>query len=428
MTRRIFRATNIVLFLLCLMYFLTYVDRVNVATAVSAFRKEFSLNNMQVGFLFSAFAYPYFVFQILGGWLADRYGAHKVLTVCGLVWATSTILMGLVHTFLWMIAARLLLGLGEGATFPTATRAMASWTPVGKRGFAQGLVHSFARLGNSITPWFVATLIAAFSWRASFVLVGILSTAWALGWALYFRDNPAKHKGITQEELAILPNISRKREKIAVPWKPVLKRMFPVVVVYFCYGWTLYMFMGWLPSFFNAQFHLNLKNSALFASSVFFAGVSGDTLGGVVSDWLFHKTKDAKIARTYVIAASMLLCCLSVAPIMYTRNLTLVALSLSSAFFWAEMTIGPMWAVPMDIAPKFSGTASAIMNMGAALAAIISPLLFGYIVDKTGSWTLPFYGSMVLMLFGTALAFTMHPELPLAEAGEAKSAPAVAGA
>ena len=113
---------------------------------------------------------------------------------------------------------------------------------------------------------------------------------------------------------------------------------------------------------------------------------------------------------------------------MYTRNLTLVALSLSSAFFWAEMTIGPMWAVPMDIAPKFSGTASAIMNMGAALAAIISPLLFGYIVDKTGSWTLPFYGSMVLMLFGTALAFTMHPELPLAEAGEAKSAPAVAGA
>jgi len=426
MRPRIFRATNVVLGLLCIMYFLTYVDRVNVATAVGAFRHEFNLSNMQVGFLFSAFAYPYFVFQILGGWLADRFGPRKILTICGLIWASSTIMMGMVHSFAWMITARLLLGLGEGATFPTATRAMASWTPVGKRGFSQGITHSFARLGNSITPWFVATLIAAFSWRASFIMVGVLSTSWAFAWFMYFRDEPSNHKAITQDELAILPALTKRKEKLVVPWAPILKRMFPVIVVYFCYGWTLYMFMGWLPSFFKAQFKLNLSSSALFASSVFFAGVIGDTLGGVVSDWLFHKTRSAKIARTYVIAVSMLLSCLSVVPIMYTHNITLVAVCLSSAFFWAEMTIGPMWAVPMDIAPKFSGTASAVMNMGAALAAILSPLVFGYLVDKTGSWTLPFYGSMVLMLFGTGLAFTMHPERPLVVAGEEK--PALVGA
>jgi len=92
-----------------------------------------------------------------------------------------------------------------------------------------------------------------------------------------------------------------------------------------------------------------------------------------------------------------------------------VALALSAGFFCAEFTIGPMWAIPMDIAPKYSGTASGMMNTGSALAAIVSPVVFGYIVDKTGHWTWPFVGSMLLMLVGAALTFAMHPDRPLGE-------------
>src|SRR5437660_7061760 len=91
------------------------------------------------------------------------------------------------------------------------------------------------------------------------------------------------------------------------------------------------------------------------------------------------------------------------------------ARKLGAAFFFAEFTIGPMWAIPMDIAPKFSGTASGMMNTGSALAAIVSPVVFGYIVDKTGHWTWPFLGSMALMLFGAALSFAIHPDRPLSE-------------
>src|SRR5262245_50338124 len=118
------RATRIVLFLLCVMYAITYIDRVNVSTASVVFRDEMHLSNTQVGLIFSAFAYPYLIFQIIGGWIGDRFGARRVLTVAGIVWSVATLLMGLAGSFGTMIAARLLLGLGEGATFPAATRAM----------------------------------------------------------------------------------------------------------------------------------------------------------------------------------------------------------------------------------------------------------------------------------------------------------------
>jgi MFS family permease len=134
--RRVFAATNIVLFLLCLMYLLTYIDRVNVSTASSVFEKELGLNKTEVGFIFSAFAYPYLIFQIVGGYLGDRFGPRKVLTVCSLIWGLATILTGLVSGFVAMVLARILLGFGEGATFPTATSAMARWTRPVDRGFA----------------------------------------------------------------------------------------------------------------------------------------------------------------------------------------------------------------------------------------------------------------------------------------------------
>ena len=124
-------ATGIVLGLLCLMYLITYVDRVNVATAGDAIRRELSLSNTQLGLVFSAFAYPYLLFQVFGGWVGDRFGPRLTLFVCGAIWAAATILTGLAGSLMVLLLVRVLLGLGEGATFPVATRAMQSWTPPG---------------------------------------------------------------------------------------------------------------------------------------------------------------------------------------------------------------------------------------------------------------------------------------------------------
>jgi MFS family permease len=431
MRPRILRATNIVLGLLCLMYFLTYIDRVNISTVAASneFLQEIPLSKVQVGFVFSAFAYPYLLFQVIGGWVADKFGPRKALAVCGVIWAGATIATGLVHGMVSLFVARVILGFGEGATFPTATRAMSYWTPKEKRGFAQGITHAFSRLGNSLTPWLVAFLILNFSWRASFIIIGIVSIIWALAWGLYFRDDPTKHSAVTSAEIASLPPYgSRKATDVKVPWSRLIRRMAPVTVVYFCYGWILWLFLSWIPSFFKGEYHLDLKKSALFASGVFISGVLGDTLGGIVSDKLYAKTHNPKIARCNMVALMMLLCAIALIPIIYTRNVNLVALALSGGFFFAEMTIGPMWAIPMDIAPKFSGTASGLMNTGSALAAIISPVIGGYLIQRTGNWMLPFIVSMGVILLGAALSFTMHPERPLSDADVGPGpTPAIAG-
>jgi sugar phosphate permease len=404
-----FSTTTNVLVLLCLMYAINYIVRVNVSTAAAVFQPELHLTNTQVGLIFAAFGYPYLMFQIIGGWISDRFGARRVLTVFAIIWSSATVLMGLTSSLAGMLAGRVMLGLGVSA-LPTATRAMSNWTPAGKRGFAQGITHSSARLGNALAPPLIAWLIVLVTWRGSFVVTGLVSFLWVIAWYWYFRDNPSEHPAITPEELNRLPKFEAQRKKQAVPVLRLARRMLLVTIVYFCYGWTLWFFLAWIPSYFLHSYHLKLSSSALFSSGVFWGGVAGDALGGIVSDRIFHRTGDRKKARRNLVIFGFLCSMVLMLPVLFVHNLVLVAILLSAAFFFAEFTIGPFWAMPMDIAPRYSGFASGFMNSGSALAAIISPMVGGYIVDKTGNWELTFVTGMGLLLFGAILAFWIKPE------------------
>lgn len=402
-------APSIVLFLLCVMYFLTYIDRVNIATAASDIQKEFHLSKGQYGLAFSAFGYPYLVFQVIGGRLGDRLGPRKTLFLCGTIWAVATAITGLAVGLWSLIAFRVVLGFGEGATFPTATRAMQSWTPASRRGFAQGVTHSFARLGNAVTPPIVAALMVWITWRGAFVVLGVASLVWVLVWWAYYRDDPRDHAGVTPDDLTRLPPPGAAKPAVAVPWRRLIVRMLPVTLTYFCYGWSLWLFLTWIPQFFRDHGELDLKKSALYSSGVFLAGVVGDALGGIVSDHLLHRTGRVTFSRLVVIIVGMLGAAGCLIPVLFTRDINALALCLSGGFFFLELVIGPIWSVPMDIAPQYSGTASGLMNTGSALAAIVSPPVFGYLVDAAGDWHLPFLGSIVFLFVGTALSFTMRP-------------------
>jgi nitrate/nitrite transporter NarK len=194
-----------------------------------------------------------------------------------------------------------------------------------------------------------------------------------------------------------------------------LRRMWPVTLTYFCYGWSLWLYLNWLPLFFKNNYSLDIKNSALFASGVFFAGVIGDSLGGILSDRILKRTGNIRLARLSVIVLGFAGALLSLLPILFVHDMTIVALCLSSGFFFAELVIGPIWSVPMDIAPKYSGTAAGLMNSGSALAAIVSPLVAGYVIDVTGNWYLPFLMSIGFLLLGGFSAFLMHPQKPFEE-------------
>ena len=402
------RPTTVVLFMLCAMYFITYLDRVNVSTAAVGFGAEFNLSKTQIGLVFSAFAYPYLVFQIIGGWVSDRFGAKRTLVFCGLIWAGATVLTGLAGGFVSLLIARVLLGLGEGATFPAATAAMSRWVAKEQRGFAQGITHAFARLGNALAPAAMIAIMAAYGWRESFYVCAGISFVWVMLWMLVFTEHPKDHPRISKQELDVLP-VPKPKSKVALPWGRLFKRMAPVTIVYFCYGWTLWLLLSWVPMYFM-NMGLDLKNTAIFSSTVFFGGVVGDTLGGVVSDRIYKRTGDLNKARSRMVAVCLFLTLVALVPLMFTHNMYVSLACLAVGFFFSEMTIGPMWAIPMDIAPDHCGTASGMMNTGSAMAAIVSPVASGLLIDHFGNWQLPFLVSIVLLAIGVMLSFRMRPQ------------------
>ena len=195
-------------------------------------------------------------------------------------------------------------------------------------------------------------------------------------------------------------------------------RMMPVTIVYFCYGWTLWLYLNWLPSFFLHEYRLDLGHSALFASAVFSAGVAGDVVGGVMSDRILERTGDLQKARRNVVVAGFLgsfLC--PAADLRDARAARHRAVPGGGALLRPRSSSGRCGRSRWTSRGKFSGTAAGLMNTGSALAAILSPLAFGYVADLTGDWHLPFVGSVGLLLLGAALSFTMHPERAFVEQG-----------
>jgi sugar phosphate permease len=406
------RPPTVVLALLCAMYFLLFVNRTNLAIAGPLVQADLKLSNTDLGLAFSAFGIPYALFQLFGGFIGDRFGPRRTLTVAVFLVCAATAWTGAVGGFASLFLARILLGIGEGTAFPTATRAMSAWTARGRWGFAQGITHTFARVGNAATALIVGQMILLLTWRGAFYWLAPVNLIWGAVWFWYFRDDPASHRSIEPDDLTALPQRARGDHQGPMPWLRLARCIAPVTCVDFCYGWFLTLFQTWIPNFFVQNFALNLNRTALYTAGVLFAGIIGDTLGGVLSDWLFQRTGNLSLARRSVIIVGFVGAAVFTVPVIFVHDLTVAALCLSLAFFFAELIVGPIWAVPMDMAPRHAGTASGMMNFGFGVSSILMPWFFGRMIDLTGTWTVPFTVSIALLVLGAVLAYRLRPDKP----------------
>jgi MFS family permease len=189
--------------------------------------------------------------------------------------------------------------------------------------------------------------------------------------------------------------------------------MSSVTLVMFAYGWTYWVFVSWLPLYFVNRHHTDLKNSALLTSALFFAGLVGNTVGGIVSDWILRTTGRNRLARCSVILVSLLGAATLITPTMFYNDLRIVVPLLAGAMFFLELTIAPMYAIPMDVSKEYAGLGSAYVIMGVGLAGIVSPVVFGWLIDLTGNWNVPFATSVGILLLGAAAVPLLRPDLPL---------------
>ena len=416
--RKFFKVRHLILAVMCLMYFIAYIDRVNISVAGPLIKQEFGLSPTQLGIVFSAFAYPYAAMQIFGGWCADRFGPRLVLTVLSIVWAVATIMCGFAWGLTSLLMFRFVLGIGEGGAFPTATRAFTFWLPATERGFAQGITHSFARLGGAVTPPIVIGISALYGWRESFIILGVISLVWTALYVWVFRDTPVEHPWVKPDELAEIGLKASQRKGTAkgkTPWKEMISKMWLVTFVDFCYGWSLWVFLTWLPSYLKDARGFDLKQLALFTALPLLAGVVGDTLGGVVSDTVYKRTGNLKLARRLMLVIGMGGALVFIIPVVYTQNPLMAVALLSASFFFLELTNAVLWSLPLDIAGAYAGTAGGMMNTGFGVAGMISPVAFGYLIQVTGSYEVPFGISALLLAIGVVCALFIDPTRKLGD-------------
>lgn len=425
------RRRGLVVVLLCVMYFISYFDRTNIATtgtAVGPGAKDgtsvlqsvahggLGLTSFEFGLATSVFAIGYAIFQIFGGRIGERLGPRRGLLVLGLVWGLATLASGLSGGLISLLIARGVLGLAESATFPTATQAMSRWLPKERNGLIQGIVHSASRLGTAAAPIVVAALIAAADWRWSFVIVGLVSIAWAVVWFVLFRDQPRDVKGIAADTPGI-PALPKAADLPPVPWRRLARSILPVTAVDFGYGWVAWVFFTWIPQLLSTWYAIpgggGLASYGLLTSLVLIGGVVGDTAGGLLSDLMARRTDDARSARRTFLLVGFIGASVFMVPVLFHPALGATVACLAVAFFFLELTNAQLWSIPMDVAPTWSGTASGMMNSGFAVSGVVTGLLGGALITWAGAGGAGFVWlfalSIAVLVAATVLAGVMTP-------------------
>jgi sugar phosphate permease len=416
-------ARHWVLFLLVLHYGNTYIDRVAIAAAAPMIRSELALDPITLGLVFTSFTLAYALFQIPGGWLADRFGPRRILTAIVVYWSVFTMATGLAWNATSLIVIRFLFGSGEAGAFPAAPRAFSRWLPATERGFAQGITHSGARLAGAFTPPLVAVIMITWGWRPAFFVLGLTGFLWGAVWYWYYRDRPEDHGSVNAAELAIIhakpvEEIEAAQGRAAppavvekVPWSKLLRspNMWTICLMYFCYVYTFWIFLTWIPTYLVESRGFGLLAGGIFAGMPLLAGAVTNTLGGWLSDRMIP-VRGLRFARRAPAIFGFVVGVGFMVPGVLTTNPYIAVACLTMAAAGLEFTTGVSWAVAMDVGPEYAGTVSAMMNTFGNLGGALSPLIFGMLVQWTGRWELPFLVASALCLVAAAAWLRIDPE------------------
>jgi len=414
-----------VLLLISLMYLITYMDRTGISIAAPEMAREFRLSPTQIGIVFSVFLWAYAIGQIPLGSLADRLGPRLVFLIIVPFWSVMTAMTAIAGGLSSLIVIRFVFGLAEAGAFPTATRAMQLWFPKAERGIVHGVTHSFSRFAVAIVPFIAVNIMIAFGWRWIFYLFGAAGLLWSAAFYLVYRNLPEGHPRVNQSELALIRGLDSNgvikpvdlHQQLAPPWRIIFRsaNMWYIAAGYCCFYYGTYFYMTWFPTYLLEYRHLSLKAVGTLASLPLLAGMVGDIVGGTLTDRVYRKTGRLRFARRIVAAPAMLVSGACLIPAAIVHSAATAILCLTASLFFLELVISPAWAVPMDVGGEYSGTVSGVMNMAGSLAASLSPIIFGALVQR-GFWITPFLITAGVLLTGALIwTFLIDPERSVVE-------------
>jgi MFS transporter, ACS family, glucarate transporter len=402
------RARYTLLYFACVLSVITFIDRVCIAASAPAIRSELGLTTVQMGWIFSAFTFAYAAFEIPSGWLGDLIGPRNTLMRIVLWWSAFTTASGLAWNFTSLLVARFLFGVGEAGAFPNISRSFARWFPVTERGAAHGAVFMSTRIGAAAAPPLVILIISLAGWRASFWIFGSLGVVWSLFWWRWFRDDPATHPSVSREELAVIAAGTPATAYPRVHWRDLLDlNLMCICLMYFCIGYGLYFYLTWLPTYFTEARGFTAQQAAWLSSAVLLTGSAANITGGWLTDRL-TRSHGLKVARS-IGAVAMPMSALFILTAALIPHPVGAAALLGVAFFCADLSMSPAWAMCHDVGGEAAGTITGAMNTLGNLGGAISPLVVGYSVQFWGSWSTPLVITAGIYVLGGVLTLLANP-------------------
>ena len=414
------RARGRVLTFAFLLAVVTYLDRICISAAAPSIMRDLGLSIEQMSIVFSAFTLAYSIFEVPSGWLGDMRGPRRVLTRIVLWWSGFTMLTGGAAGFRSLLTIRFLFGAGEAGAFPNLVRAFSAWFPRSERGQANGVLFLGSRVGGMLSTPIALLLINRIGWRASFVAFGVLGIAWAATWYAWFRDHPSDHAGVNAEELAWIEE-GRAQERSqdkggGTPWHVMLTHpnLYAICAMYFAYGYGLYFYFTWLPTYLTQVLGFSAFGGGLFASLPFLLAGIANLTGGWLTDRL-ARTRGLRAARCGLGFAAFLMCALlvlgSALAVDAVTKATLLAFALGSV----DLALAACWAVCLDVGATHAGVVTGFMNTTGNVGGLLAPLVVGYSVTRWGSWTIPFYITAAVYTSGALAWLAVDPTRAIAD-------------
>jgi sugar phosphate permease len=376
----------------CALAVVTYIQRIGFSVGAPELKRDLGLDDAQVGYLMSAFLAAYGCFQVPGGLLGDRLGARRVLTTLVLGWSLLTGAVALAAllppatglAFAFLLVNRALFGLFQAGGFPALGRVVADWMPVTERGFAQGAIWMFSRLGGALIPFLLAWLFRLCgSWPVPFGLLGGLGVVWCGAFWFWFRDRPEAMPQVNRGERKLIAagRTETPSPQGPVPWSRMLGSLsiWSLCLTYGFTGFSGNFFTNMLPLYLSEHRHLSRDGTAWLSALPLAAGVVACILGGTASDWAIRRWKNRKWGRRFVGMIGLGLAGPAFLATLWCQDVRLLGLLLTLTFFGNDLSMGPAWASCADIGERYAGTVSGAMNMVSALAGACGTALAGYL-------------------------------------------------
>ncbi|MCL6561484.1 MAG: MFS transporter [Firmicutes bacterium] len=395
-----------------MVYLTNYTDKVVMSSMGPHVIQAYHFSKIELGVIFTAFALTYTFLQVPIAWWADRTGHRRGVAAMTAFYGVFTVLSGMVASNLGLLTAvRALVGVGEAASMPAVTGGLTKWVPKPMRGLSQGVMHAFTRVGAAITLPVSVFALLAWGIGGPFLVFGAFTLLVSALWYGLFRDRQLDPAAPTMRW----------------SWRHVFENqsLWALCLADFCYFYTLTIYLTWLPSFLVLHRHFTLLNVGIWGGLPFLGGALGGLVGGRISDYYGRRTGNMAFWRRIVPCVGMLGSVALLLPAAFSHNQAATIALFTASFFFLDATISVFWAIAMDIGGPYAGTVAGVMNTWANIGGIVSPLVFGILVQWGHSWTLPFLVASALMVVGSILVWWIRPAEPLFAIPEGLSSPSL---